>query len=215
MLDKNGRRREVWSYASPCLTSCRSRRSRGHTPKALSAFAGSLKERRLTNYEIDRDVGEPDAIGRLRSDCEAAQRSDTLMIAKDATTRAVTQNGAELQRSRASLVALWLTQVALALMFLMAGGSKLAGVPAMVSLFDQVGVGQWFRYVTGIIELTAGIALLVPSAAIFGAMLLIPTMLGAIVVNTFIVPASPMMPVLLLLLAAAVAWARRHQLRIF
>ena len=136
------------------------------------------------------------------------------MIANDATTRAVTQNGAELQRSRASLVALWLTQVALALMFLMAGGSKLAGVPAMVSLFDQVGVGQWFRYVTGIIELTAGIALLIPSAAVFGAMLLIPTMIGAIIVNVFVVPASPVMPLLLLLGAAAVAWARRHQLRI-
>ena len=137
------------------------------------------------------------------------------MIANDATTRAVTQNGAELQRSRASLVALWLTQVALALMFLMAGGSKLAGVPAMVSLFDQVGVGQWFRYVTGIIELTAGIALLIPSAAVFGAMLLIPTMIGAIIVNVFVVPASPVPPLVLLLLAATVAWARRDQIRIF
>jgi uncharacterized membrane protein len=136
------------------------------------------------------------------------------MIANDATTRAVTQNGTSLPRSRASLIALWLTQVALALMFLMAGGSKLAGMPAMVSLFDQVGVGQWFRYVTGIIELTAGIALLIPSAAVFGAMLLIPTMLGAIVINVFVVPASPVMPLLLLLAAAAVAWGRRHQLRL-
>ena len=137
------------------------------------------------------------------------------MIANDATTRAVTQNGAELQRSRASLVALWLTQVALALMFLMAGGSKLAGVPAMVSLFDQVGVGQWFRYVTGIIELTGGIALLIPSAAVFGAMLLIATMIGAIIVNVFVVPASPVPPLVLLLLAATVALARRDQIRIF
>ena len=136
------------------------------------------------------------------------------MIPNDAATRAVTRNGTDLQLGRASLIALWLTQVALALMFLMAGGSKLAGVPAMVSLFDAVGLGQWFRYVTGIIEVISGIALLVPSAAIFGAMLLIPTMLGAIVVNVFIVPASPVPPLLLLLLAAAVAWARRHQLRI-
>jgi putative oxidoreductase len=99
------------------------------------------------------------------------------------------------------------------MMFLMAGGSKLAGVRAMVSLFDAFGVGQWFRYVTGVIEVTSGIALLVPSAAIFGALLLIPTMLGAIVVNLFVVPASPVMPLLLLLAAAAVAWVRRHQLR--
>jgi putative oxidoreductase len=112
-------------------------------------------------------------------------------------------------------IALWLTQVALAAIFLMAGGSKLAGVPAMVSLFDAIGLGQWFRYVTGVIEVASGIALLVPSAAIFGAMLLIPTMLGAIVTNVFIVPASPVMPLLLLLGAAAVAWARRDQLRMF
>jgi MYXO-CTERM domain-containing protein len=127
----------------------------------------------------------------------------------------MTQNGTHLQRGRAFLVALWLTQVALAVMFLMAGGSKLAGVPGMVSLFDAIGLGQWFRYVTGVIEVTSGIALLVPSAAVFGAMLLIPTMLGAIVINVFVVPASPVPPLVLLLLAAAVAWARRHQLRIF
>ena len=153
------------------------------------------------SYEIDRDVGQHDAMGRH-------------MTTNDAATYAMTQNGTNRQRGRAALIALWLTQVALALMFLMAGGSKLAGVPAMVSLFDQVGVGQWFRYVTGIIELTAGIALLIPSAAVFGAMLLIPTMLGAIVINVFVVPASPVPPLVLLLLAAAVVWARRHQLRI-
>src|ERR1700676_3735694 len=114
------------------------------------------------------------------------QRRDARMTPNDAATRAVTQNGTNLQRGRASLIALWLTQVALALMFLMAGGSKLAGIPAMVSLFDALGVGQWFRYVTGVIEVTSGIALLVPAAAIFGAMLLIPTMLGAIITNVFI-----------------------------
>ena len=135
------------------------------------------------------------------------------MTANDAATRPMTRNGTDLQRGRASLIALWLTQVALALLFLMAGGSKLAGVPAMVSLFDAIGLGQWFRYLTGVIEVTSGIALLVPSAAIFGALLLIPTMLGAIVINLFVVPASPAMPLLLLLGAAAVAWARRHQLR--
>ena len=136
------------------------------------------------------------------------------MIANDAAAGAVTPNGTNLQRGRAALIALWLTQVALAVMFLMAGGSKLVGASAMVSLFDAIGLGQWFRYVTGIIEVISGIALLIPSAAIFGAMLLIPTMLGAIVTNVFVVPASPVTPLLLLLGAAAVAWARRHQLRI-
>jgi putative oxidoreductase len=134
------------------------------------------------------------------------------MIANDAATRLVTENGPNLQRGRASLIALWLTQVALAVMFLMAGGSKLAGVPAMVSLFDALGLGQWFRYVTGVIEVASGIALLVPAAALFGAMLLIPTMLGATAANLFL-GQSPAAPLVLLIVAAAVAWTRRNQLQ--
>jgi putative oxidoreductase len=156
----------------------------------------------VANVEIERDVGEHDAVRRP-------------MTINDAATYAMTQNGTNRQRGRAATIALWVTQVVLALAFLMAGGSKLAGVQAMVTLFGQIGVGQWFRYVTGTVELTAGIALLIPSAAIFGALLLIPTMIGAIIVNLLVVPASPVAPLVLLLLAAAVAWARRDQLRIF
>src|ERR1700730_15791183 len=140
------------------------------------------------------------------------QRRDARMTPNDAATLAVTQNGTNLQRGRASLIALWLTQVALAVMFLIAGGFKLAGVPAMVSLFDALGLGQWFRYVTGVIEVASGIALLVPSAALFGAMLLIPTMLGAVAANLFL-GQSPAAPLVLLLVAAAVAWTRRNQLQ--
>jgi uncharacterized membrane protein YphA (DoxX/SURF4 family) len=65
-------------------------------------------------------------------------------------------------------VALWLTQIALAGMFFLAGGLKLAGVPMMVALFDAIGVGQWFRYVTGSIEVVSAVALLVPAWAAFG-----------------------------------------------
>jgi putative oxidoreductase len=168
-----------------------------------------LKNDGSTAYEIERDVGEADAVARQRS-VQAEQRRR--MISDDAPTRGVARYGTDRQRSRASFIVLWLTQIALAAMFLMAGGSKLAGVPAMVSLFDALGLGQWFRYVTGGVEVTSGIALLVPSAAIYGAMLLIPTMLCAIVINLFIVPASPLAPLVLLLAAAAVAWPRRHQL---
>src|SRR5260221_3201513 len=214
MLDNKHRSRWVWPMARLCLRFQGRRRARGRTTKALSAFAGFLNERWLASDEIGRNVGETDAIGRHRS-TQATQRSDARMTPHDATTHAVTQNGTDLQGGRASLIPLWLTQVALALMFLMAGGSKLAGVPAMVSLFDAIGLGQWFRYVTGVIEVTSGIALLVPSAAIFGALLLIPTMLGAIVINVFIIPGSPVLPFLLLLGAAAVAWARRLSLRMF
>ena len=112
---------------------------------------------------------------------------------------------------RAGLIALWIVQVALAGMFLLAGGSKLLGAPAMVGLFDAIGIGQWFRYLTGLIEVGSALALLVPSIAVFGALALVATMVGAIVTHLFIVGGSPAMPAILLLGSAAVVWTRRHQ----
>ena len=113
---------------------------------------------------------------------------------------------------RTGRIALWATQVVLAGMFLLAGGSKLAGAPAMVALFDAVGVGQWFRYVTGLIEVVSAVALLVSSLAPFGAVALAGTMIGAIFVHLFVIGSSPAVPVALLLGSLAVAWARRDQL---
>jgi putative oxidoreductase len=134
----------------------------------------------------------------------ASQTSDTSVLARDRNS---------LEFGRAAFIVLWVVQVGLAVMFLFAGGSKLTGAPAMVAMFETIGVGQWFRYVTGIVECTAGILLLVPSFSIFGALLLIPTMIGAAATNAFIVHVSPAPPVVLLLVAAAIAWFRRRQLR--
>ena len=113
---------------------------------------------------------------------------------------------------RTGRIALWAVQIALAGMFLLAGSSKLVGAAAMVALFDAIGIGQWFRYVTGLIEVSSAVALLVPSLAVFGALALVATMVGAVATHLFIVGGSPAMPAILLLAATAVTWARRHQL---
>jgi putative oxidoreductase len=133
------------------------------------------------------------------------------VIANDTATR-TTGNTRTLLRGRVALIALWVTQIALAAMFLFAGGSKLVGAPAMVNLFAAIGLGQWFRYVTGAIEISAAVALMIPSAALFGAILLVPTMVGAAAANVFL-GQSPAVPLVLLLAAAAVAWTRRNQLQ--
>ncbi len=128
----------------------------------------------------------------------------------DSVTHA-TDNARTLRRGRGARVALWVLQIALAAMFLAAGGSKLIGAPAMVALFDTIGWGQWFRYVTGAIEASAAIALLIPSAAVFGAMLLVATMIGAVATNLFL-GQSVVPPLVLLVLASAIAWVRRNEL---
>ena len=116
-------------------------------------------------------------------------------------------------RNRLQSIALWGVQVVLVGMFLLAGGSKLLGVPAMVGLFDAIGIGQWFRYLTGLIEVASALALFVPSIAVFGALALVATMVGAITTHLFVVGGSPAMPAILLLGSAGVVWSRRHQLR--
>ena len=117
------------------------------------------------------------------------------------------------RRGRTGRIALWTVQIVLAGMFLMAGSSKLFGAPAMVALFDAVGIGQWFRYVTGLIEVSSAIALLVPSFAVFGALALVPTMVGAVATELFInTGGSPVPPAILLLGSAWVVWVRRDQL---
>jgi putative oxidoreductase len=147
--------------------------------------------------------------GRRLATAVHKRTTDRPVITDIATTDTRTPT---VQRSRIANAALWLTQLALAAMFLMAGASKLAGAAPMVALFDAIGLGQWFRYVTGVIETGSAVALLIPSAAPFGALLLIPTMIGAAATNLFL-GQSPVVPVVLLLGAAAVAWTRRRQLQ--
>jgi uncharacterized membrane protein YphA (DoxX/SURF4 family) len=111
--------------------------------------------------------------------------------------------------SRARTIALWTLQVAAAAMFLMAGTLKLSGVPAMVQVFDAVGFGQWFRYLTGAIEVVSGLLLLVPSLAFYGAAALTATMVGAVMTHLFVVGGSPLPAAVLLAATAAIAWGRR------
>ena len=66
----------------------------------------------------------------------------------------------------------------------------------------------WFRYVTGTIEVVSGALLLVPSLAIFGALALVPTMVGAILTHVFLIGGSPAPAMVLLVATSAIAWAR-------
>ncbi|HEY0098705.1 MAG TPA: DoxX family protein [Pyrinomonadaceae bacterium] len=112
---------------------------------------------------------------------------------------------------RITNVVLCVLQVALALMFLMAGFSKLAGAEQMVGVYEQIGTGQWFRYVTGGVEVTSAVLLLVPRLCGLGALLVVATMTGAIFTHLFVIGGSPLIPSVLLFVAAVVAWGRRER----
>jgi uncharacterized membrane protein YphA (DoxX/SURF4 family) len=63
---------------------------------------------------------------------------------------------------------IWALQILVAVAFLGAGGSKLAGTEAMVSMFEAIGFGQSLRYLTGIVEVVAAMLLLIPAACCWG-----------------------------------------------
>jgi len=119
----------------------------------------------------------------------------------------LTQSSAATRRMAVAF--LWTLQVGSAAMFLFAGGLKVAGVPLMVQEFGVIGLGQWFRYFTGGLEVISAVLLLVPSLAFFGALALAVTMTGAILAHLFIIGGSPAVPILLLASTGAIAWAKR------
>jgi uncharacterized membrane protein YphA (DoxX/SURF4 family) len=112
---------------------------------------------------------------------------------------------------KALAAAAWVVSVPLALMFIMAGASKLRGVPMMVGLFEAIGIGQWFRYLTGSLEILGAALLFVPRLSGVGALTLAGVMLGAIATHLFIVGGSIAMPVALLVGALFVAYVRRDR----
>lgn len=113
--------------------------------------------------------------------------------------------------SRMANAAVWTLTILLALMFLFAGGVKFFHNAVMEQEFDQVGLGQWFRYFTGTCEVAGAIMLLIPRARVFGALLIAVVMVGATIANLTVLhqPATAIMTVVLLALALTLAWLRR------
>ena len=110
-------------------------------------------------------------------------------------------------------VLLWILQIGAAGMFLMVGFLKLSGNPQLVALFEAIGLGQWFRYLTGSLEVAGAILLLIPRTSGLAALMLAGVMACAVVTHVFIVGGSPLGATILLVVTALVAWGRRQRTR--
>lgn len=107
---------------------------------------------------------------------------------------------------------LLLVKAVLTAAFLAAGLSKLAGVEMMVGTFDAIGWGQWFRYVTGGIEVGAAVLLWLPGRQAYGAGLLLATMAAAVLFHLLVLGPSFVPALVLGVLSAIVVIAHRAQL---
>ena len=111
--------------------------------------------------------------------------------------------------SKGRRITLWILSGLVALLFIGAGGAKLAGAAVMVELFAKVGLGEWFRYFTGLLEVAAGIGLLMSGYAFYAAVLLAIVMVGAFIAHVTVLGSSPAAPVVLFVLTGIIAYLRK------
>ena len=100
------------------------------------------------------------------------------------------------------------------LAFFAAGSAKLLGVEMMVGTFEAIGVGQWFRYLTGVIEIGSAFLLFVAGKQVFGAGLLVCTMIGATLAHFLILGPSAVPAIILGLICAVIFFMHRDQLKL-
>jgi uncharacterized membrane protein len=115
---------------------------------------------------------------------------------------------AEKDAGAIGLLRTWLPRVALSIVFLLFGSLKFPAHSMYVRIFDAIGLGQWFRYVTGAIEIAGAALLLIPRAVAAGIALLACTMVGAVSYwilnrNAF----AALVPGVLLLALVGLGWA--------
>jgi putative oxidoreductase len=120
----------------------------------------------------------------------------------------MTDRASTASRAGITNVVLWVVQVLLGA-YMIYSGYTLFG-SGMIAKFDEIGVGQWLRYVTGVLEIAGGIGLFIPMLCGLAALGLALVLLGATITELFLVSnGGPVLPLILLVVSAAVAWFRR------
>jgi len=116
-------------------------------------------------------------------------------------------------RALAPRVGLVILRVVMAVVLLGAGGAKVVGDAWMVAVFHAIGLGQWLRYVVGILEIVGGLALLVSPLAGVAALALVAMMIGAVLTEIMIVRRPPIAALAALAALMLIAWGHREDTR--
>lgn len=128
-----------------------------------------------------------------------------------ATTAAA---GPRRTRSRAANVGLWMLQVLLAVVYAFSAFGKLTAEAQNVAGFQAMGLGNTGMYIIGSLELAGAIAMFVPRLTGLAATCFVALMIGAVTMTLAIGGGVlAVIPAVVLVLAAGVAWGRRDSTR--
>ena len=103
-------------------------------------------------------------------------------------------------RNRLDILKTVFLRCGVTLFFVLVGYSKFDSRSEWVGIFDRIGLGQWFRYFTGIVQITGGVLVLIRPTFATGILILSCTMLGAVAVDILIgLPHFAIIPLAILL----------------
>ncbi len=116
--------------------------------------------------------------------------------------------------SKVGNIVVWILQIVLALTFVKNGWALFGD--DFVKKFDDIGFGQWFRYLTGVLEIATAIGLLIPRVCGIAALGLAGIMGGAALTELFLVTNGgfddALMPIIFMVWALVIAAYRREQI---
>jgi len=122
--------------------------------------------------------------------------------------------------SRWGTISIWALRVFLGLIFLYIGTTKLTGTTGTVEYFAAIGWGQWFRYLTGILDIAGAALLFVPKWTWFGALVLAGSVGTGTLISVTVLRGDPrwgsgrsdmmvVLPLVLTVIAVLLAWLTR------
>ncbi|MFF3108641.1 DoxX family protein [Kitasatospora sp. NPDC057904] len=129
------------------------------------------------------------------------------------STATTSTTATTVKSGKAAVRLVWTLRVLLALFFVLASAlPKLLALPAATTVFDAIGWGHWFMYLTGLVELAGAIGLLVGRLAGPAATALIVFLAFAFLTQlTAMHGENAGTPFIFMVPLAVIAWNRRAE----
>jgi uncharacterized membrane protein YphA (DoxX/SURF4 family) len=109
---------------------------------------------------------------------------------------------------------LWVLRGLMAFVFIATGAMKLVATPMMIDDFNHLGLGLWFMYFTGALEVIGGVGVLMPRFSPWAALLLlVPIDIGAFVLQLTVFHHDWIHPIVFGLILFGIIYLQRSALR--
>lgn len=115
--------------------------------------------------------------------------------------------------SRTMPIVLWVLRALMAALFLFAAFAKLTSLQMEVDAFAMLPVGQWFRYLVGLLELVGGICVLIPTISGLGAIALLVVDVGAFFAQILFLHQDWIHPIVIGAILVALIYLQRDAIR--